>query len=109
MISRKVIAYNLAVVALAVAGLQWWQIVYRLYLFFHDYSAEPFANHVADGVFFTAYLVNGVIIAVGIMSVILMKKEKLFIQKLEKEFLNQMKLLVFFKESSLRSGRLFRI
>lgn len=47
---RRTAAF-LIVGAGVVAALQWWQIIYRLYLFAHDYDHREGLNHVEDGTF----------------------------------------------------------
>jgi hypothetical protein len=54
---RKVAALFIFVGAV-LAAVQWWQIAYRLHLFYVDYKGEPYANHIGDGDFTLIYIVN---------------------------------------------------
>ena len=50
------------------AGVQWWQIVYRLQLFYRDYHGERYANHVGDDVFTIIHVVNVLLLFFGVYS-----------------------------------------
>ena len=45
------------------ASFQWWQIIYRLALFFGEYHGERGVNHIGDGDFMLIYIVNALLFA----------------------------------------------
>ncbi len=47
------------------AGIQWWQLGYRLDLFYREYHRERFANHVGDDVFAFIHVVNVLLLLMG--------------------------------------------
>ena len=58
----KYLAQLLITAAGAAAVFQWWQISYRLRLFFLDSGGERGANHIGDGDFMLIYLVNALLL-----------------------------------------------
>ena len=52
----------------AVAGLQWWQIAYRLRLFFTDYRGERDVNHIEDGDFALIYITNALLLLAAVFA-----------------------------------------
>ena len=64
----KTFATILTTVGMWGAGVQWWQIVYRLQLFYRDYHGERYTNHVGDDVFTIIHVVNVLLLFVGVFS-----------------------------------------
>ena len=54
--------------AIAFAGLQWWQIVYRVQLFYRHYGGERYANHISDDIFTMIHAVNIVLLFAGVFA-----------------------------------------
>ena len=52
----KLLAAVFAVAGAVIAAFQWYQIVYRLHLFFRDYASERGVNHIGDGDFAPGWL-----------------------------------------------------
>lgn len=65
----KTLAAILIKVCLALAVLQWWQIVYRLLLFYRDYQGKRYVNHIGDDVFTIIHVVNVVLLSAGVYAV----------------------------------------
>jgi hypothetical protein len=61
----KTLATILSAFCIAFAGLQWWQIVYRVQLFYRDYGGERYANHVGDDVFIFIHVFNIALLFAG--------------------------------------------
>ncbi|MEO5913533.1 MAG: hypothetical protein ABIS50_04830 [Luteolibacter sp.] len=64
----KSLAILLTAFGIVFAGLQWWQIVYRLRLFYGDYGGERYANHIGDGIFTMIHVVNVALLFAGAFS-----------------------------------------
>lgn len=52
-------------ICVMLAVVQWWQIIYRLRIFYHDFHGERYANHVGDDVFFVIHFVNTMLLLAG--------------------------------------------
>jgi hypothetical protein len=76
--TRERIGLIISGVCLVVALLWWAEIIYRTWLFCTDYRMELFANHVDDGYFVFVHVVLGCFIAAGVVSVILLGKDRRF-------------------------------
>lgn len=48
------------------ALVQWWQIAYRVRLFYRDYAGEPYTNHVGDDVFVIVHVFNASFVILGV-------------------------------------------
>ena len=70
----KTFAEFLTITAATVAGFQWWQIVYRLRLFFGEHQGKPGLNHIGDGDFTFAYVVNGLLLLASLLSARVFRK-----------------------------------
>ena len=64
----KTLATVLTTICIWFAGVQWWQIAYRLYLFYRDYGGERYANHVDDEVFVVIHVVNVVLLFAAVFA-----------------------------------------
>jgi len=60
----------------AAAAFQWWQIAYRLRLFFVDYGGERGANHISDGDFMLIYLTNALLLVVALCALRALRNSK---------------------------------
>jgi hypothetical protein len=58
----KKLAVLFIFVAATVAAIQWWQIAYRLHLFYVDYKGEPYVNHIGVGDFALIYIANALLL-----------------------------------------------
>jgi hypothetical protein len=65
----KTFATTLTAFGIVFAGVQWWQIGYRLQLFYRDYGGERYSNHVGDDVFPVIQLANVMLLFAGVFSV----------------------------------------
>ncbi len=65
---KSTLAKMFVVVAGLIACLQWSQIAYRLALFYYQCNTERGVNHVDDGTFEFAYLLDAVLLVVGIFA-----------------------------------------
>ena len=65
----KNLAAAMIVGAGVMAGVQWWQIAYRLRLFFVDYHSERGMNHIGDGDFTLIYIANLLLLAAAVFGV----------------------------------------
>jgi hypothetical protein len=61
----KTLACILTALGIVLAGLQWWQIVYRVQLFYRDYGGERYVNHIGDDVFAVIHAVNVALLLAG--------------------------------------------
>lgn len=52
----------------AIATLQWWQIAYRLRLFFTEYRGERGVNHVGDGDFALINITNALLLLAAVFA-----------------------------------------
>src|SRR5438132_406246 len=59
-----------------VAGLQWWQIAYRLRLFFTDYRGERGVNHIGNGDFALIYIVNALLLVATVFAFRVFRQER---------------------------------
>jgi len=59
----KTLGTAVTVGAAGIGILQWWQIVYRLHLFFGEYRGERAVNHIGDGDFALIYILNAMLLA----------------------------------------------
>jgi hypothetical protein len=57
---KRKVALLFIFVGAVLATVQWWQIAYRLHLFYVDYKGEPYANHI-DG-FAPIYVTNALLL-----------------------------------------------
>jgi hypothetical protein len=64
---KLALAKVFVVVAGIIACLQWSQIAYRLALFYYQCNGERGFNHIDDGAFGVAYLIDGVVLVLGIV------------------------------------------
>jgi hypothetical protein len=72
----KKVASLFVFLAAAVAIIQWWQIAYRLHLFYVDYKGELNVNHIGDGDFTLIYVVNALLLLTAAFSFRVFRAEK---------------------------------
>src|SRR5687767_6023222 len=65
----KTFATILTGFGVVLAGLQWWQIGYRLRLFYRDYDSERYSNDIGHGDFSLIYVVNLVLLLAGAFAI----------------------------------------
>jgi hypothetical protein len=75
--NKKNAGLTLAAFGLCVAAFQWAQIAYRLKLFLFDYSRQKYVSHIGDGDFMLAYFVDGLMIVVGLGSLLFLRGQSL--------------------------------
>lgn len=64
----KSIATIFFAVGIFFAGLQWWQIFYRVHLYYSDYGGQRYVNHVGDDVFTIIHVINVTLLLTGAFS-----------------------------------------
>lgn len=67
--TAKTLATIFLAFGIVLAGLQWWQIVYRVRIFYQDYGGVKYANHIGDGLFTIIHIVNILGLLTGAFSI----------------------------------------
>jgi hypothetical protein len=70
----KKLAASFVFLAATVAAIQWWQIAYRLHLFYVDYKGELNVNHIGD--FALIYVINALVLLTAAFSFRVFRNEK---------------------------------
>ena len=65
----KTLATIFLAFGIVLAGHQWWQIFYRIRLFYQDYGGVKYTNHVGDGLFTIIHIVNILGLLTGAFSI----------------------------------------
>jgi|ERR1017187_8920628 hypothetical protein len=73
---KRKVALLFIFVGAVLATVQWWQIAYRLHLFYVDYKGEPYANHIGDDDFTLIYIVNALLLLTAAFSIRVFRAEK---------------------------------
>lgn len=71
----KTFAAIITTIAVVFAGMQWWQIFYRLHLFYGHYHSERYVNHVGGDVFTLIHVVNSVLLFAALFSLWTLSRE----------------------------------
>jgi hypothetical protein len=71
----KTFAKFMTAASILLAGLQWWQIVYRLNLFYSKYGRQRYANHIGDDIFVLIHIVNFVLLIGCLVAAITLWRE----------------------------------
>jgi hypothetical protein len=71
---------SFATLLLAGAGMgcviQWWQIAYRLWLFYSDYGCECGVNHIGDGDFLMIYVVDVLLLSAALFAFRIFRQDR---------------------------------
>lgn len=72
----KPLATMLTVIGIVLAGVQWWQIVYRVRLYYRDYGGKPWVNHIGDDVFTVIHATNILLLLSGTSAIWAFRRER---------------------------------
>ena len=72
----KKFAPSVVLLAAVTGIIQWWQIAYRLHLFYIDYNGELNVNHIGDGDFIMIYAVNALLLLAAVFSLRVFRRER---------------------------------
>ena len=61
-----------------VSVIQWWQIAYRLWLFYTDSRGERGINHIGDGDFLMIYVANGFLLGAALFAFRIFRQDKVW-------------------------------